>query len=157
MGLILSKKFTSGSIIFVMSKINFENMINANMQKTFDILVDFRNFEKILPEYYSSITPKSIRDESSLVVEHLHLSGNEFVIMAKHFSDPPNLHETRVVGGDIKGSYIIEKISQCGHKTKLIVDAEIVSTKGIKNIFKKHDYEFELKNLYQKFINIIEE
>jgi len=120
-----------------MSKISFENMINADMQKTFDVLIDFRNFEKILPEYYSSITPKSIRDESSLVVEHLHLSGNEFVIMAKHFSKPPNLHETRVVGGDIKGSYIIEKISQCGHKTKLVVDAEIVTTKGIKNIFKK--------------------
>ena len=50
MGLILSKKFTSDSIIFIMSKISFEKMINANMQKTFDVLVDFRNFEKILPE-----------------------------------------------------------------------------------------------------------
>ena len=140
-----------------MSKISFEKMISADIQKIFDVLVDFRNFENILPEYYSSITPKSIRDESSLVVEHLHLSGNEFIIMAKHFSEPPNLHETRVVGGDIKGSYIIEKISQCGQKTKLVVDAEIVTTKGIKNIFKKHDYETELNNLYQKFINIIEE
>ena len=140
-----------------MSKISFEKMINASMQKTFDVLVDFRNFEKIAPEYYSSITPKSIRDESSLVVEHLHLSGNEFIIMAKHFSKPPNLHETRIVGGDIKGSYITEKISQCGHKTKLVVDAEIVNTKGLKIFFKKHDYETELKNLYQKFINIIEE
>ena len=139
-----------------MSKISFEKMINADIQKIFDILTDFRNFEKIAPEYYSSITPKSIRDESSLVVEHLHLSGNEFVIMAKHFSKTPNLHETRIVGGDIKGSYIIEKISQCGHKTKLVVDAEIVTTKGLKNFFKKHDYETELRNLYQKFINIIE-
>ena len=142
---------------YFMSKISFEKMINADIQKIFDILTDFRNFEKIAPEYYSSITPKSIRDESSLVVEHLHLSGNEFIIMAKHFSKPPNLHETRVVGGDIKGSYIIEKISQSEQKTKLVVDAEIVSTKGIKNIFKKHDYETELKNMYQKFINVIEE
>ena len=140
-----------------MSKISFEKMISADIQKIFDVLVDFRNFENILPEYYSSITPKSIRDESSLVVEHLHLSGNEFVIMAKHFSKPPNLHETRVVGGDIKGSYIIEKISQSEQKTKLVVDAEIVSTKGIKNIFKKHNYETELKNMYQEFINVIEE
>ena len=102
-----------------MTKISFEKMINANMQKTFDVLVDFRNFEKILPEYYSSITPKSIRDESSLVVEHLHLSGNEFVIMAKHFSKPPNLHETRVVGGGHKRQLYYRKDFSMWAKNKV--------------------------------------
>ena len=140
-----------------MSKITFEKIINSNTQRVFDILTDFTNFDKILPEYYSLITVKSIRDESSLVVEHIHLLENEFVIMAKHFSESPKLHETRVVGGDIKGSYIIEKISQYEQKTKLVVHAEIITSKGVKNIFKKHDYETELKNLYQKFVNIIEQ
>ena len=140
-----------------MSKITFEKIINSNTQRVFDILTDFTNFDKILPEYYSLITIKSIRDESSLVVEHIHLLENEFVIMAKHFSESPKLHETRVVGGDIKGSYIIEKISQYEQKTKLVVHAEIITSKGVKNIFKKHDYETELKNLYQKFVNVIEQ
>jgi coenzyme Q-binding protein COQ10 len=140
-----------------MSKITFEKIINSNTQRVFDILTDFTNFDKILPEYYSLITVKSIRDESSLVVEHIHLLENEFVIMAKHFSESPKLHETRVVGGDIKGSYIIEKISQYEQKTKLVVHAEIITSKGVKNIFKKHDYETELKNLYQKFVNVIEQ
>ena len=50
LGLILSKKFTLGSIIFVMSKISFENMINADMQKTFDVLIDL----EILKKFYQN-------------------------------------------------------------------------------------------------------
>ena len=59
-----------------MSKITFEKIINADVEKVLSVLTNFENFEKILPEFYSSITVKSIRDESSLVLEHLHLSGN---------------------------------------------------------------------------------
>ena len=66
--------------------------------------------KKLLPNYYPLVRIKSVRDESSLVSEHLKLHDKEFVIMAKHFNDPPYRHEMRVVGGDIKGSYIIEKI-----------------------------------------------
>ena len=93
-----------------MSKITFEKIINADVEKALSVLTNFENFEKILPEFYSSITVKSIRDESSLVVEHLHLSGNEFVIMAKHFIERPNQHQMRVIGGDIKGSNILSLI-----------------------------------------------
>ena len=111
-----------------MPTISFEKTVNADIQKTFDILTDFENFEKILPEYYTSITTKSVRDESSLVVEHLHLAGNEFIIMAKHFMKSPNIHEMRVVGGDIKGSHIIEKINDLDGKTKITVDACLLYT-----------------------------
>ena len=139
-----------------MSTISFEKTVNADIQKTFDILTDFENFEKILPEYYTSITTKSIREESSLVVEHLHLAGNEFIIMAKHFMKSPNIHEMRVVGGDIKGSHIIEKINDLDGKTKITVDANINISKRTKISFQKPDYENEIKKLYQKFIHVIE-
>ena len=119
-----------------MSKISFEKIINSDITKTFKILTDFENFEKLLPEFYSSISVKSIRNESSLVAQHLHLLGNEFVIMAKHFSEPPNKHQMRVVGGDIKGSFITESIiplnvnDKLNPQTKIIVDAEIKTPKG---------------------------
>lgn len=145
-----------------MSKISFEKIINSDITKTFKILTDFENFEKLLPEFYSSISVKSIRNESSLVAEHLHLLGNEFVIMAKHFSEPPNKHQMRVVGGDIKGSFITELIiplnvkDELNPQTKISVDAEIKTPKGLKNTFKKQDYSSELENLYQKFVDVIE-
>ena len=145
-----------------MSKITFEKIIHADAKKTFDVLTDFENFEKLLPEFYSSITVKSIRDESSLVVEHLHLSGSEFVIMAKHFIEEPKQHEMRVIGGDIKGSYITESIipikgNDLSHsEIKLIINAEIKISRGLKDTFTKPNYKNELEKLYQKFIEIIE-
>ena len=145
-----------------MSKITFEKIINADVEKVLSVLTNFENFEKILPEFYSSITVKSIRDESSLVVEHLHLSGNEFVIMAKQFIERPNQHQMRVIGGDIKGSYITESITpikgsnSSNSQTKLIVNAEIKIPRGLKDTFKKPDYKNELEKLYQKFIEVIE-
>ena len=93
-----------------MTKITFEKIVKSDPNRVFDIISNFENFEKLLPEYYPSVIIKSVRDESSLVSEHLKLDDEEFIIMAKHFSEPPSRHEMRVVGGDIKGSYIIEKI-----------------------------------------------
>ena len=121
----------------------------------FDIVSNFENFNRLLPDYYPSIQIKSIRDESSLVAEHLKLHDKEFVIMAKHFSQPPYKHEMRVVGGDIKGSYIIEKIIPFESKTKIVVDAKIDTGKRF-SVMKNDDYEKALEDLYNEFITVIE-
>ena len=89
-----------------MLKITFEQEINADIEKSFDVITNFENFQKLFPEFYPSILIKSVRDESSLVAEHLKLHDKEFIIMAKHFFSKPNTHEMRIVGGDIKGSSI---------------------------------------------------
>jgi len=121
----------------------------------FDIVSNFENFNRLLPDYYPSIQIKSVRDESSLVAEHLKLHDKEFVIMAKHFSQPPYKHEMRVVGGDIKGSYIIEKIIPFESKTKIVVDAKIDTGKRF-SVMKNDDYEKALEDLYNEFITVIE-
>ena len=108
-----------------MNKITFEKSIRTDQKKIFDIVTNFEDFERLLPEFYPSIVIKSIRDESSLVSEHLKLADKEFVIMAKHFSLPPERHVMRVVGGDIKGSYIKERFVRTAHGTKIIVEAEL--------------------------------
>ena len=138
-----------------MTKITFEKIVNSPPDKVFDIISNFENYEKLFPDYYPSIRIKSVRDESSLVVEHLKLHDNEFVIMAKHFNDPPHKHEMRVVGGDIKGSYIIEKIIPFELETKIIVEAEINTGKRF-SILKNVNYEKALENLYDEVVTVIE-
>ena len=138
-----------------MTKITFEKIVNSPPDKVFDIISNFENYEKLFPDYYPSIRIKSVRDESSLVVEHLKLHDKEFVIMAKHFNDPPHKHEMRVVGGDIKGSYIIEKIIPFELETKIIVEAEINTGKRF-SILKNVNYEKALENLYDEVVTVIE-
>ena len=138
-----------------MTKISFEKTVKSDPDRVFDIVSNFENFNRLLPDYYPSIQIKSVRDESSLVAEHLKLHDKEFVIMAKHFSQPPYKHEMRVVGGDIKGSYIIEKIIPFESKTKIVVDAKIDTGKRF-SIMKNDDYEKALEDLYNEFITVIE-
>jgi len=136
-------------------KIIFEKTVKSDPDRVFDIVSNFENFNRLLPDYYPSIQIKSVRDESSLVAEHLKLHDKEFVIMAKHFSQPPYKHEMRVVGGDIKGSYIIEKIIPFESKTKIVVDAKIDTGKRF-SVMKNDDYEKALEDLYNEFITVIE-
>ena len=72
-------------------------------------------------------------------------------MMAKHFMKSPVIHEMRVVGGDIKGSHIIEKLDQVNGKTKIFVDASINVSKRTKISFKKSNYEDEIKKLESLF------
>ena len=138
-----------------MTKITFERTISSDPKKVFDVISNFKNYEKLLPNYYPLVRIKSVRDESSLVAEHLRLHDKEFVIMAKHFNDPPYRHEMRVVGGDIKGSYIIEKIIPFESQTKISVEAKIDTGKRF-SIIKNTDYEKALEDLYDEVVTVIE-
>jgi len=137
-----------------MLKISFEREINADIEKAFDIITNFENFEKLFPEFYPSILIKSVRDESSLVAEHLKLYDTEFIIMSKHIFSRPNTHEMRVVGGDIKGSSINESFSADNGKTILKVNAELDVKSS--RFSKKNPYEDSLNVLYDKMILEIE-
>ena len=137
-----------------MLKISFEREINADLEKVFDIITNFENFQKLFPDFYPSILIKSVRDESSLVAEHLKLHDTEFIIMSKHFISKPHSHEMRVIGGDIKGSNINEIFSFDNGKTVLKVNAELDVKSS--RFSKKNPYGESLKSLYDMMITEIE-
>ena len=137
-----------------MLKISFEREINANLEKSFEIISNFENFQKLFPDFYPSILIKSVRDESSLVAEHLKLHDTEFIMMVKHFISKPHSHEMRVVGGDLKGSSITEIFSSDGGKIILKVNAEL-NVKSSR-FSKTNPYDESLKNLYDAMIKEIE-
>ena len=137
-----------------MLKISFEREINADIEKSFDIITNFENFQKLFPDFYPSILIKSVRDESSLVAEHLKLHDTEFIIMSKHFTSKHHSHEMRIVGGDIKGSSIGEIFNFDNGKTLLKVTAELDVKSS--RFSKKNPYEESLKSLYDMMINEIE-
>ena len=137
-----------------MLKISFEREINADIEKSFNVITNFENFQKLFPDFYPSILIKSVRDESSLVAEHLKLHDTEFIIMSKHFTSKPYSHEMRVIGGDIKGSGIDEIFSFDSGKTLVKVNAEL-NVKSCR-FSKKNPYGESLKNLYNAMMIEIE-
>jgi len=66
-----------------------------------------------------------MRDNVSIVEEHIMLAGRELVMMTKHVTKPHELHEVFVVGGDTKGSHIVERYEIIPKGTKITVNADL--------------------------------
>ena len=108
-----------------MPKFHFEKLVKAERNKVFEIVANFENFQKRMPKYFPSIRIKSSRGDTTIAEEHVRLAGLELVMMTKHITRYPELHEVFVIGGDAKGSHIIERYQSILTGTKIIVDVEL--------------------------------
>ena len=66
-----------------------------------------------------------MRDDIAIVEEHVMLAGRELVMMTKHVTTTPELHEVFVIGGDAKGSHIVERYEIIPEGTKITVNADL--------------------------------
>ena len=49
----------------------------------------YENYEKLFPQHFPSVRVRSVRNNTSVVEEHIVLGDQELVIMAKHVRDEP--------------------------------------------------------------------
>ena len=108
-----------------MPKFHFEKLVKAERNKVFEIVTNVENFHKTLPKYFPSIRIKSKRNDTTVVEEHVRLAGFELVMMTKHITRFPELHEVFVIGGDAKGSHIVERYENVPRGTKITVHADL--------------------------------
>ncbi len=108
-----------------MPKFSLEKTVNANRETVFEIMSNFENYQKILPQHYPSVRVRSTRDNVSVVEEHLNLGEHEFVIMAKHVTEKPISHEVFIIGGDVKGSHFKEEFIETSEGTKIFTEVNL--------------------------------
>lgn len=140
-----------------MTKIIFEKIIKSDRKKVFELVTNYENFQKILPQYYLSVRSVSVRENTSLVEEHLLINGRELVMMAKHVINEPVLHEIFIVGGDAKGTHISSRYEQLAYGTKLILEIKW----KINGMMKIRDFSGkkiakEYSKIIDKFIEIVD-
>ena len=111
-----------------------------------------------MPQFFPSIRIISVRPNTSLVEEHIVIGGRELVIMAKHVIDAPKIHETFVVGGDAKGTHIIEEFEQLpeGTQITITVDFKPKGSMWLSGIFGKVDVENEFSRIMDELIRVAE-
>ncbi len=141
-----------------MAKVKFEKFTNATREKIFEIATNYESLQTILPEFFPSIRVISVRSDSILVEEHLKLVGKELIVMAKHITDEPKIHEIFIVGGDAKGTHIIEEYEKTQEGTRIVltVDFKLKGSMRIVGIFGKGKVENEFSNIMDKLILIAE-
>ncbi len=141
-----------------MPKVHIEKIINAERHRVFDIVANFENFQNIMPQYFPSIRIRSIRENTAVVEEHLRLGNREFIMMTKHVTKYPETHEVFVIGGDAKGTHIMEKYEKVGDATKLIISADIKLGGFLKilSIFSGKKFKTEFNQIIDEFIKLAE-
>jgi coenzyme Q-binding protein COQ10 len=82
------------------------------------------------------------------------LGKKKLVMMTKHVTKYPELHEIHVIGGDAKGTHIVERYENTAGGTKVIIDAEIRLGKLASIIPKKTTSDFE--QMISEFAKIAE-
>ena len=111
-----------------MTSFSLEKIVHAKRDNVFQIFSNYNNYEKLVPQYFQSIRIRSVRDDISVVEEHLKLGDVEFLFMAKHVATPSILHEVYVIGGKSKGSYIRQEFIEIPEGTKILVDVKLKLT-----------------------------
>jgi len=141
-----------------LTKVKFEKFTNASIEKIFEIATNYELLQTNLTEFFPSIRVISVRPNTTLVEEHLKLLGKELIVMAKHVTDEPKTHEILIVGGDAKGTHIIEEYEQTPEGTRIIltVDFKLKGSMRIKGIFGKDKVENEFSKIMDKLILIAE-
>ena len=141
-----------------MPKFSLEKIVNGNREDVFEIFSNFENYQRIIPQHYPSVRVRSMRGDVSVVEEHLILGTMELLIMAKHVSQKPILHEMTVIGGDAKGSKIKQEFIELENGTKVLVDADL-KFKGkmkISVMFGKNNFKQDYDDVLDDFVKLAE-
>ena len=141
-----------------MPKFSLEKIVNAKKETVYEILSNYENYEKLIPQHFPSVRVRSVRGNISVVEEHMNLGDRELVIMAKHVTKEPVLHEVFVIGGDARGSHIKQQFIEISEGTKIIVDVDF-KLKGkmkISNVFGKNKIEQDYAKILDDFVKIAE-
>ena len=141
-----------------MPKFSIDKIVNAQRSSVFEVFSNFENYQKSLPQYFPSVRVRSIRNETAVVEEHMMLGDKELVIMAKHVTQSPLLHEIFVIGGDAKGSHIKEQFLDHSEGTKILVDVDL-KLKGkmkISELFTKNNLQENYSKIIDGFVKIAE-
>ena len=141
-----------------MTKFSLEKIAHAKRETVYEILSNYENYEKLIPQYFPSVRVRSVRGNVSVVEEHMNLGDLELLIMAKHVTKEPVLHEVFVIGGDAKGTHIKQQFIKISGGTKIIVDVDL-KLKGkmkMSSMFGKNKFEQDYAKILDDFVKIAE-
>ncbi len=142
-----------------MPKFSLEKTVNAKRETVYEILSNYENYQKLVPQHFTIVRVRSVRGNISVVEEHMNFGDRELVIMAKHVTEEPVLHEVFIIGGDAKGSHIKQQFIEVLEGTKIIVDVDL-KFKGkmkISSMFGKNKFEEDYAKILDDFVKIAED
>ncbi len=136
-----------------MPRVRFERLARAVRARSFGIATDYERLAEAAQPYVVSVKVRSRRGNVAVVEERLRLGGMELSMMTKHVAIHPELHEIFVIGGDAKGSRIVEKYEGVGDRTRITVDADMrLGALGISGIMHRGEIQKGLAGMMDALV-----
>ena len=107
-----------------MPKFSSEIFVGVKRERVFEVFSNYENYQSLVPQHYPSVRVRSVRGDLAVVEEHFNLGTTEMLVMARHVSKKPILHEIFIIGGDAKGSHIRQEFIELENGTKILVDVD---------------------------------
>lgn len=141
-----------------MTIISFEKFSTSPKEKLLQVATNFQSYQTVFPKFFPSIRIISVRPNTTLIEEHRIIVGKEFVVMARHAVDNNFSHETFFVGGDAKGTHLIEKYETSPEGTKITVtiDFKPKITMKFSPFFSISKLQNDFETIIDKIIEIAE-
>lgn len=141
-----------------MPKFVIVKSLKSERQHVFDVIANYENFQNILPQYFPSIRVRSIRENIAIVEEHLRLGNKELIMTTKHITKYPESHEFFVLGGDAKGTRVLEIYDKTDSGTNLTIFADFKMGGKMKlaELFGKSKTATQYDNMIGEFCKIAE-
>lgn len=99
--------------------------VRARAERAFGVATAYDSLHESLPRHYSMSRTRSRRGGVAVVQARMRVAGTEWSVMARHTEDAPRRHETAIIGGDGRGTTIVETYEARGDTTLLTVRARL--------------------------------
>lgn len=99
--------------------------IRAPAERAFGVATAYDSLHESMPCHYAMSRTRSRRGRVAVVQARMIVAGAEWSVMARHTEDAPRRHETAIIGGDGRGSTIVETYDGRGETTLLTVRASL--------------------------------
>ncbi len=99
--------------------------VHASAARTFGVATAYDSLHETLPGHYSMSRTRSRRGNVAVVQARMSVAGSEWSVMARHTEDAPRRHEIAIIGGDGRGTTIVETYEEDGESTMLTIRADI--------------------------------
>ena len=108
-----------------MTSAQASRIIPARPERVFGAATRYDAMSDALPDYYAMSRTRSARGNVAVVDAQLVIAGQTWRFLARHTVDPPLRHEIAVIGGDGRGSRLVETYEALDNQTRLTITADI--------------------------------
>ncbi len=108
-----------------MTSCTASRVIRARPERAFEVATQYDALPESMPDHYIVSETRSRRQNVSVVHARFMLAGRECNVLAKHTEYRPHSHEIAIIGGDCRGSRIVETYEPLGDSTRLTIRADI--------------------------------